>query len=198
MEWIGWIIAIAAMVVLAYICWLHAVILKPGKTDVLIVLGYVSKDSQIHPLLKERLDEAYRLFWQYRHKYIIVSGGAVGSRLSEAEQMKRYLVEKGVPAKRILLEDKSRNTVQNLIFSKQLMDQYQLKSFVIVTNLFHIRRTKYIMHRLGMKGGFSASRSLKSIIGFQLKLTFLEIRAFRLTLPIIRRAMDDRNNGQNA
>lgn len=194
MVWIGWIIAIAAMTVLAYICWLHAVILQPGKADAIIVLGYVSKDGRIHPLLKERLDEAYKQFQQYGHKYIIVSGGAVGSRRSEAELMKKYLVEKGVPAKRVLKEDKSHNTVQNLIFSKQLMEQYQLKSFMIITNLFHVRRTKYIMHRLGMNGGFSANRSLRSIVGFQLKLTFLEIRAFRLTLPIIRREINDQNN----
>jgi len=194
MVWIGWIIAIAAMTVLAYICWLHAVILQPGKADALIVLGYVSKDGQIHPLLKERLDEAYKLFRKYGHKYIIVSGGAVGSRRSEAELMKEYLVEKGVPAKRVLEEDKSTNTVQNLIFSKLLMEQHQLKSFMIITNLFHVRRTKYIMHRLGMKGGFCANRSLRSIVGFQLKLTFLEIRAFRLTLPIIRREINNQNN----
>ncbi|MGG4342317.1 YdcF family protein [Paenibacillus lautus] len=126
MVWIGWIIAVAAMTVLTYICWLHAVMLKPGKADALIVLGYVSKDGRIHPLLKERLEEAYKRFRQYGYKYIIVSGGAVGSRCSEAELMKKYLVEKGVPAKRVLKEDKSYNTVQNLIFSKQLMEQYQL------------------------------------------------------------------------
>ncbi|AYB47345.1 YdcF family protein [Paenibacillus lautus] len=191
MVWIGWIIAIAAMTVLTYICWLHAVMLQPGKADALIVLGYVSKDGRIHPLLKERLDEAYKLFRQYGHEYIIVSGGAVGSRRSEAELMEKYLIEKGVPAKRVLKEDKSNNTVQNLIFSKQLMEQYQLKSFVIITNLFHVRRTKYIMHRLGIKGGFCANRSLRSILGFQLKLTLLEIRAFRLTLPIIKRVIND-------
>lgn len=194
MVWIGWIIAIAAMTVLTYICWLHAVMLQPGKADALIVLGYVSKDGRIHPLLKERLDEAYKLFRQYGHEYIIVSGGAVGSRRSEAELMEKYLIEKGVPAKRVLKEDKSNNTVQNLIFSKQLMEQYQLKSFVIITNLFHVRRTKYIMHRLGIKGGFCANRSLRSILGFQLKLTFLEIRAFRLTLPIIKRVINDQND----
>ncbi|MEF7441493.1 YdcF family protein [Paenibacillus lautus] len=191
MVWIGWIIAIAAMTVLTYICWLHAVMLQPGKADALIVLGYVSKDGRIHPLLKERLDEAYKLFRQYGHEYIIVSGGAVGSRRSEAELMEKYLIEKGVPAKRVLKEDKSNNTVQNLIFSKRLMEQYQLKSFVIITNLFHVRRTKYIMHRLGIKGGFCANRSLRSILGFQLKLTLLEIRAFRLTLPIIKRVIND-------
>ncbi|MFD0959233.1 YdcF family protein [Paenibacillus chungangensis] len=194
MVWIGWIFAIAAMAVLTYICWLHAVVLKPGKADALIVLGYVSKDGRIHPLLKERLDEAYKLFQQYGHKYIIVSGGAVGSRRSEAELMKKYLVEKGVPTKKVLEEDKSYNTVQNLIFSKQLMEQYQLNSFIIITNSFHIRRTKYILHRLGIKGDFCANRSVRSIIAFQLKLTFLEIRAFRLTLPIITRAIDDQNN----
>lgn len=194
MVWSGWIIAIAAMTVLTYICWLHAVMLKPGKADAIIVLGYVSKDGQIHPLLRERLDEAYKRFRQYGHGYIIVSGGAVGSRHSEAELMKKYLVEKGVPAESVLKEEKSRNTVQNLIYSKQLMEQYQLNSFMVITNLFHVRRTKYIMHRLGMKGGYCANRSFKSIVGFQLKLTFLEIRAFRLTLPIIERAMNDLAN----
>ncbi|RJE90985.1 YdcF family protein [Paenibacillus sp. 1011MAR3C5] len=195
MVGMGWIMAAAAMAVLTYVCWLHAVVLKPGKADALIVLGYVSKDGRIHPLLKERLDEACKLFRQYGHKYIIVSGGAVGSRRSESELMKKYLVENGVPEKRVLEEDKSYNTVQNLMFSKQLMAQYQLESFIIITNLFHIRRTKYIMHRLGMAGGFSANRSLRSIAVFQLKLTFLEIRAFRLTLPIIERAIHDQNDG---
>ena len=76
-----------AMTVLAYICWSHAVILQPGKADAIIVLGYVSKDGRIHPLLKERLDEAYKQFQQYGHKYIIVSGScwftSLGGRADE-------------------------------------------------------------------------------------------------------------------
>ena len=88
MVWIGWIIAIALMTVLAYICWSHAVILQPGKADaIIIVLGYVSKNGRINPLLKERLDEAYKRFQQYGHKYIIVSGScwftSLGGRTDE-------------------------------------------------------------------------------------------------------------------
>lgn len=196
MVWIGSIITTALTAALTYMCWLHTVTLNPGKADALIILGYVSRDGRIHPLLKERLDEACKIFQQYGHENIIVSGGAVGSRYSEADLMKEYLVEKGIPANKVLKEDQSRNTVQNLIYSKRLMELHQLESFIVITSLFHIRRTKYIMHRLGMKGSFYAKRSLRSIIALQLKLTFLEIRAFRLTLPIIRREVNNQNSVQ--
>lgn len=185
------VLMIAAAVLLAplgFFVWMHTASLQAGQADALIVLGYRCDNDQIHPLLKERLDSALDLAAQYDFKKIIVSGGAVASNLPEAEIMKRYLVLHGIPADKILLEDRSRNTVHNVINSRILMKEHGLESCLVVSNSFHIRRMQYIMKQLGIPPATYADRKWSSIIIKQWKLTFQEIRAYRLTLPWLDKA----------
>ena len=179
---------VSAAIVLLLLCpilffvWMHTASLKAGPADALIVLGYRCDHDEIHPLLKDRLDTVLDLAAKYDYKRIIVSGGAVASKLTEAEIMQRYLVEHGIPAEKILLENRSRNTVHNAINSSILMQQHGLNTCILVSNSFHIRRMQYILKQLGIPASYYANRRLFSIMK-QWKITFQEIRAYRLTLP---------------
>ncbi|WP_213586084.1 YdcF family protein [Paenibacillus sp. J2TS4] len=167
---------------------------KPRDADALVVLGYRCEGGRMDPLLAERLDTALALWKRYRYRYMILSGGAVVSDLTEAGIMRDYLVSQGVDARRILLEEYSRNTVHNIVNCAILMKQHRLQSCLFVSNSFHLRRMRYISKRLHIPASFYASRSI-SAIGRQWKLTFLEIKAFRLTLPWLEKASNWEQKG---
>lgn len=151
---------------------------KPKKSDVIIVLGCAVYGKFPSPFFKERLNEALRLYNEGYAKYIIVSGGkGEGEFISEAEAGKEYLVKKGVPAKFILLENKSFSTYENLLFSKKLMEKYSLKTAVIVSNKFHLKRSSIIAKKIGIKATFSGV--------FVDKYIHEEIRGFLREVPAL-------------
>jgi uncharacterized SAM-binding protein YcdF (DUF218 family) len=176
------IIIFCILTPVVFFVWMHTARLAPQDADALIVLGYRCDQDRIHPFLQERIDTAVSLWEKYRFRYIIVSGGAVTSSVSEAEIMKRHLVSRGVEPSRILLENCSRNTVQNIVNCRILMHKHGLNSCLLVSNSFHIRRMKYIMNQLQISASFYADRRLPNIMR-QWGITFREIQAFRLTLP---------------
>ncbi|CAG7635394.1 YdcF family protein [Paenibacillus allorhizosphaerae] len=180
----------AAAVPLTYFVWMHTARLQRRDADALIVLGYRCDNDQVHPILKERLDAALQLFRERRYRYVILSGGAVRSKFTEAEIMRDYMIAQGMPPERIIMETRSRNTVHNVVNCKLLMEEFGLSSCLLVSNSFHIRRMHYIMKRLDIPASFYAARTLSSIVGLQRKLTFQEIKAYRLTLPWIEKALN--------
>lgn len=186
MNWLAAAIIIGLVLIPAvYYGWMHSTRLEKRSGDALIVLGKRSEQGEIDALLQERLDTAIRLYRQYRYKFIILSGGAVGFEKSEAEIMQDYLVRQGIPNEVIILEALSRNTVQNMANCRLILQQSGLTECLFVSNSFHIRRMKFIARKLKMNASFYASRSPRSILCDQWRLTFKEIRAFRLSLPWI-------------
>jgi len=111
--------------------------------DVVIVLGAGVSGEQVSRTLAFRLDEAL-LFWrQNPEAYILVTGG-LGNRatITEAEAMARYLEGRGMPRERILLEDQSTSTYENLVFAREILEERFPNGFraTLVTNDFHIYR----------------------------------------------------------
>lgn len=90
--------------------------------DYIIVLGAQVRESGPSAVLKYRLDEAVEYLEDNQETICIVSGGqGANEPYSEAEGMAQYLKEQGIDASRILLEDKSLNTEQNMEYSKALI-----------------------------------------------------------------------------
>ena len=93
---------------------------------------------------------------------VVVSGGQ-GRRelISEAEAMKRYLVQNGIDERRIIKEDKSTSTMENFKFSKEiLMDMgITCDSITVVTNDFHMFRSKLLAKRNGFNAYALASKT---------------------------------------
>ena len=112
--------------------------------DVVIVLGAGVNGETVSRPLAHRLDAAARYWRQNPDAYIIVTGG-LGNRatITEAEAMARYLIRIGVPEDRILLEEQSTSTYENLIFAKEILDEHFPEGFraVLITNDFHIYRS---------------------------------------------------------
>lgn len=91
---------------------------------------------------------------------MVIVSGAKGSNepVSEAQGMYDYLVNAGIAPERILMEEASRNTYENLEYSGQLLDR-QRDSVVLVTNNFHMYRALKLAKGAGYRqiGGLSAS-----------------------------------------
>ena len=117
--------------------------------DYMIVLGAQWKQSGPSYVLQKRLDKAITYLEQNPETIVIVSGGQGSNEpIAEAEGMKGYLMEKGIAEERILTENKSANTCQNLAYSSQLLDK-ENDSVVLVTNNFHMYRALSIAKKQG-------------------------------------------------
>ncbi len=129
---------------------------KPIKSDAIIVLGCAVYGKNPSPFFKERLNEAIKLYKEGLGKYIIVSGGkGLGEDISEAEAGNGYLLKNGIPDNTILKDDKSYSTLQNLENSKKIMDQKSLKTAIIVSNKFHLKRASIIAKEAGINASYS-------------------------------------------
>lgn len=121
---------------------------QPGA-DYVIVLGAQMKENGPSKALQYRLDEAIHYLNENPESQVIVSGGQGSDEyISEAQGMYEYLVEKGIEKERIIKEDKSVNTTQNLAFSAEYLDKEN--DFVaVVTNNFHVFRAVKIAENTG-------------------------------------------------
>ncbi len=113
----------------------------PRKADVAIVLGAGVWGDRPSPGLRERLDQAVELYREGYVPYLLVTGGlGEGKTSTEAAVMRNYLVEQGVPEDRIFMEHQARDTYENLLFSKEIMQQHGLSQALVVSHDYHLAR----------------------------------------------------------
>lgn len=129
-----------------------------GSPELIIILGARLYGSVPSPSLTERLETGYDYLMSHENAIAVVSGGiGKGEDVSEASAMKDYLVEKGIKEERILVEDVSTNTFQNIIYSKKLIEEnlpdFDLghETIGIVTNDYHVFRGVMMGKRFGLQ-----------------------------------------------
>jgi uncharacterized SAM-binding protein YcdF (DUF218 family) len=126
------------------------------KDDYIIVLG-AGLDNGRTPnfILSERLDAAIKCEEENPNQYIVLSGGqGLDEYVSEAQAMSEYLQERGINKDKIILEDRSRNTDENLKFSKDKIQYHSGKSIAevnvkIVTADYHALRSSILAKKNG-------------------------------------------------
>ena len=107
--------------------------------------------ASVDPKVAKRLYEAFKL-WRKVKKPIVVSGGSVfRSAESEAVAMKRFLTTLGVPSEFVIEEGKSRNTLENAIFTGELLHRKGIEKICLVTSAFHMPRSVRIFETAGFK-----------------------------------------------
>ncbi|MGX7197677.1 YdcF family protein [Enterococcus olivae] len=119
------------------------------KQDCIIVLGAGLIDGErVTPLLAKRIDKAIK-FYQYQLKRIgeppklLMSGGqGPDEKISEAVAMKNYALSQGIPHEDILVETNSTTTLENMKFSKEIIQQKlgQQAKVIFASNNYHIFR----------------------------------------------------------
>ena len=137
---------------------LYLFIPKKKHYDFIIIHGAGLLDGErVTPLLKRRIDKAVEAYHKSKNSNIkIIASGGQGAdeKISEAQAITNYLLtETDVPQDAIILEDQSRTTYENLLFSKELGEKLVAKpQFLFVTNDYHVFRTSTYARKLKMKG----------------------------------------------
>lgn len=123
--------------------------------EVAIVLGSGIRGEEPAPMLEKRLATAVDYLQKNPKAIVVVTGGqGYGETIPEALAMKRYLIAKGIDETRIIEEDTSRNTYENFINTKKILNGYYGNSnykIVVVTSNFHMFRALKIAKKLGFE-----------------------------------------------
>lgn len=144
---------IALLVVVESVCMLVAANKKPADGATVVVLGCRVYGERASLSMVERLEAAYDYLLEHPEANCILSGGkGQGENITEAECMYRYLVNLGIAPERLYKEEASATTRENLLFSKQLMEEQGLNPVIaIATSEYHEYRAGRIAAKLGME-----------------------------------------------
>lgn len=151
-------ISINVSAALFCLCLIYAAVLSvnmlvvSGKTPpydsdnaAVIVLGAKTNGDEPDAMLKNRLDKALSFLLEHKDTICVVAGGLnYKNDYSEAYVMQKYLTEHGVDSSRIIMEDESRDTFENITFSAKHINEnikaYKIDKMIIVSDGFHLWR----------------------------------------------------------
>ena len=137
---------------------------QPMKKDEIFTVGIVlggitsydrSTREGYFNISADRFIQAALLYKKGNIKKILVSGGQNGvikeDDFSEAAFIKNKLIDLGIPGTDILIEEASKNTIENATFCKQILQQNQLdkETIVLITSAFHMQRARFIFEKQG-------------------------------------------------
>lgn len=128
----------------------------PKNADYLIVLGCGVRGTTPSIAMRNRTDAAARYLLENPQTVAVCSGGqGTGEDISEASAMKTLLLAAGVDETRILMEDRSTSTEENLVFSVEMIKDHiddekliSTSSIVICSSEYHIFRAQYMTEYL--------------------------------------------------
>lgn len=148
-----------AMLAATVLCGLISVRKRPApdKTHVIILGCAVAKDGTPLPLLRGRIDRAIRFAKEQEAaggaavKFVPSGGQGADEVISEAECMKRYLLSQGIAEERIIPEDKSASTEENMRFSRQKIEADSPDPRIVFsTSNYHVLRSGMISRSEGL------------------------------------------------
>ncbi len=117
-----------------------------STADVIVVLGAgVNRDGRAGPALTRRSTLGAELYHAGMAPIVVCTGAQpVGRPTTEARACRDVLLRLGVPADAILLEENSRSTEENAIYTQQLAQQHAWDSIIVVTDSFHAVRSAWL------------------------------------------------------
>lgn len=122
-----------------------------GEFDYVIVLGAkVNAGAEPSEALKNRLNKAVAYANKYPHVCFVVTGGqGADEDATEASVMFQYMIQHGVAPERIIIEDASTSTYENIRNSLYLLPH--VEGVTIITSDYHCERAKIIAKRFGLQ-----------------------------------------------
>jgi uncharacterized SAM-binding protein YcdF (DUF218 family) len=130
------------------------------QAEVLVLLGGGSEGAEYPRPMAEfnsagnRILYAAKLYKEGKAAHILVSGGLLDwspGATTPAQDMQTLLKELGVPADAIWLEDKSRNTSENALYSAQILREKGKSRILLVTSAWHMPRSVRLFEAQGLE-----------------------------------------------
>ena len=146
---------------------------EKAKCDAIIVLGASADSKGVSPVYRERINHGIYLYNNGYADYIILTGGkGKGNDFSDAQKAKEYVLSKGIPEDVILIEEKSKITEENLKYSKEILDNYNIDACILVSDPLHMKRAMLMAKDLGLNA-FSSPTATTMYKSFKTKFPFL-------------------------
>jgi len=121
----------------------------------LVLASRVDLEGRPKPTLVARLDKTLELYRAGKFPLVIVSGGIDRNGWDEAAVMKRYLVERGIPEGKIQADNKGVNTYFTGKNTARYMADHRMRSVLVVTQYFHVPRSRLALERFGVSPVYS-------------------------------------------
>ena len=144
-----WMVVIAGLTLLVI---LYGQVDNRRPSDVIVVLGAgLRRDNQPNLALIRRSEQGAVLYHEGVAPFIICSGGYAQNRTrSEADACREILESNGVPRSAIVMEDRSRSTEENAIYTREIMQTRGWSTAVIVSDGYHMLRAQWIFTDYGI------------------------------------------------
>lgn len=129
-----------------------------NNADLAVILGNaVNVDGTLSKRLEKRMECGLALYRTGRVKKILVSGGLGKEGHYEGDKMKDYLLKNKVPDSVIIVDNNGNNTLATVKNTLQLKDSFGFESIIIVSQYFHLTRTKMLFRKNNFKNVSGAS-----------------------------------------
>ncbi|MBW2997901.1 YdcF family protein [Candidatus Woesearchaeota archaeon] len=113
-----------------------------------ILLGGGIKNKKLSKTSRKRVNLAYNLLKEEILDQLVLSGKFSSDEIhekTEAELLKKFLIDRGIKERQLILEDNSRDTLENAIYCKELfMNKSLNRKIVLITSDYHVRRAMEI------------------------------------------------------
>ncbi|WP_294288720.1 YdcF family protein [uncultured Chryseobacterium sp.] len=128
------------------------------RADLAVILGNkVNEDGTLSMRLEKRLESGIQLYKNCRVRRILVSGGLGKEGFYEGDKMKEFLVSEGIPDSGIIVDNKGDNTRKTVENTLELRPELQFNSIIVVSQYFHVTRTKKLFREKGFQEVSSVS-----------------------------------------
>jgi uncharacterized SAM-binding protein YcdF (DUF218 family) len=148
--------------------------------DAIVVMGAAQYDGRPSKLFAARLDHAVALYFADVAPRLIVTGGkAEGDRTTEAAAGRAFAIELGVPPEDILVDDRSRTSLESIRAVAVLLDEAGATSAVFVSDRPHLLRVLRMAADEGITAWGSPTRTspIEGDLAGQLEATVHELGA---------------------
>lgn len=152
MIWIIILLCVIAIIWAGFSIHKYAECDETQQADAAIVLGCAVENGEPTPVFRERINHAIRLYHDGYVKYLIFTGG-VGEddEISEAMAAKKYAVDIWhVPEDCVFIEEKSHITEENLKYAREIMEENNLESALLVSDPLHMKRAMLMAKDYGV------------------------------------------------
>lgn len=129
-----------------------------GKADAALVLGSkVELSGKPSLRLQARLDKTVELYQVGWFPQVIVSGGLGKEGFDEALVMRDYLTAHGIPSANVIMDNQGNTTFDSAMNTRRIAEEKQFHSVFVVSQYFHLPRSRLALQRAGLAPVHSAS-----------------------------------------
>lgn len=151
--WLGRLLLLALAWLLGVAGWIVWVGQRDqaAQADAIIVLGAAAYHKNPSPVFKERINHGLDLYRRGYAPVLLFTGGyGNGAPFAESQVARKYALQQGIPDSAIMIEAVSRNTRENLLQARKLMQERGLHRVIVVSDPLHMSRALRLSRELGI------------------------------------------------